>query len=73
MRLFVFRYGLYEEQVDALWTLFYQATDLLILAKTKFGKSLIFQLLLFMSFFYRVMLILISLKLFQDKQNAMIN
>lgn len=61
--LLIFGFALHEEQVDALWTLFYQATDLLLLAKTGFEKSLIFQLLLFMSSPCGVVLILMPLKL----------
>lgn len=40
--LIIFGYTLHEEQVDAIWTLCYEHKDLLLLAKTGFGKSMIF-------------------------------
>ena len=45
----VFGFSLRDEQVDAIRTLFFEQRDLLLLAKTGFGKSLIFQLLPFMT------------------------
>lgn len=45
----VFEFTLNDEQVDAIWTLCYKHEDLLLLAKTGFGKSVIFQLPPFMS------------------------
>lgn len=72
-RVACFSFALHKEQFDALWTLFYQTTDLLLLVKTEFGKSLIFQLRLFMSSLCRVVLILMPLKLFQVEQNTIIN
>lgn len=73
--LVVFRFFLHETQIEAIWTLFYKCKDLLLLAKTGFGKSLIFQLLFFMILVptSRVILFLILLKLLQLKQSNMIN
>lgn len=47
--LIVFEFTLHEEQVNAILCLFYEQTDLFLLAKTGFIKSIIFQLLLFMT------------------------
>lgn len=38
----VFGFSLYEAQIEAIWTLFYKRRDLFLLAKTRFGKNLIF-------------------------------
>lgn len=51
----------------------YQQRDLLLLAKTGFGKSLIFQLLPFMTPIAGVVPILMPLKLLQAEQSRMIN
>lgn len=59
--------------MDAIYTLFYEKIYLLLLAKTGFGKSLIFQLLLFMTATPGVILILMPLKLLQVEQNKLIN
>ena len=48
VRMAVFKFELQESQVEAVSTLFYKRRDLLLLAKTGFGKSLIFQILPFM-------------------------
>lgn len=69
----VFGFTLHEEQVDAISCLFYEQTDLLLLAKTGFGKSIIFQLLPFMTPVAGVVLILMPLKLLQAEQSLMIN
>ena len=69
----VFGFTLYEEQVDAIRTLFFEQRDLLLLAKTGFGKSLIFQLIPFMTPVLGLVLILMPLKLLQAEQSAMIN
>ena len=69
----IFRFNLRDTQLEAIWTLFYEQRDLLLLAKTSFGKSLIFQLLPFMLDPTGVVLILMPLKLLQAEQNAMIN
>ena len=71
--LVVFGFTLRDAQVDAIWTLFYERRDLLLLAKTGFGKSLIFQLIPFMLDPTGVVLILMPLKLLQAEQNSMIN
>lgn len=71
--LIAFGFALKEAQVDAIWTLFYAKKDLLLLAKTGFGKSLIFQLIPFFVEPSGVVIILIPLKLLQAKQNTMIN
>lgn len=52
---------------------FIKKKDLLLLAKTGFGKSLIFQLISFILDLTGVVLILMRLKLLQAKQNVMIN
>lgn len=69
----IFGFTLLEAQVDAICTLFYEQKDLLLLAKTGFGKILIFQLIPFMLNPTGVVLILMPLKLLQVEQNAMIN
>lgn len=69
----VFRFSLHDEQVDAIRTLFFEQRDLLLLAKTGFGKSLIFQLLPFMTPVPGLVLILMPLKLLQAEQSTMIN
>lgn len=71
--LVVFGSTLHEEQIDAISCLFYEQTDLLLLAKTGFGKSIIFQLLPFMTTTPGVVLILMPLKLLQVEQSEMIN
>lgn len=69
----IFGFTLHEEQIDAFWCLFYEQRDLLLLTKTEFGESLIFQLLPFMTLVAGVVLILMPLKLFQAEQSLMIN
>lgn len=69
----VFGYALYEGQVDAIWTLLYQRKDHLLLTKTGFGKSLIFQLIPLMTSVLGVVLVLMPFKLFQAEQSEMIN
>lgn len=69
----IFGFTLQEAQVDAVWTLFYERRDLLLLAKTGFGKSLMFQLLPFMFEPTGVIIILMPLKLLQAEQNSLIN
>lgn len=59
--------------MEAIHTLFYEHQDLLFLAKTSLGKSLIFQLMLFIVAPTGVVIILISLKLLQEEQNILIN
>lgn len=71
--LIVFGFTLHEAQIDAICTLFYDQRDLLLLAKTGFGKSLIFQLLPFMPPATGVVLVLMPLKLLQAEQSALIN
>lgn len=71
--LIVFGYTLHEAQVEAIQTLFFEQRDLLLLAKTGFGKSLIFQLLPFFTPVPRVALTLMPLKLLQAKQYELIN
>ncbi len=48
LELIVCRFPLYDPQVEAIYSLFYERGDLLLLAKTGFGKSLIFQLIPFL-------------------------
>lgn len=73
MGIIIFSFRLHAEQADIVWTLLYKFKDLLLFAKTGLGKSLIFQLLSFMSMSPSVVIILMLLKLFQRKHNAMIN
>ena len=44
----VFGFVLHDPQIEAIWTLFYEQRDLLLMAKIGVGKNLIFQLLPFM-------------------------
>lgn len=69
MRLDIFGFTLKEAQVDTIYTLFYEHRDLLLLAKTGFGKSLIFQLLPFLFDHTGVVVIFMPLKLLQAEQN----
>lgn len=71
--LVIFGFTLQEAQVDAVWTLFYEQRDLLLLAKTGFGKSLILQLLPFMFEPTGIVIIFMPLKLLQAEQNSLIN
>ena len=61
--LIVFGFTLHDAQVEAIHTLFFEQRDLLLLAKTGFGKSLIFQLLPFFTAIPGVVLTLMPLKL----------
>lgn len=61
--MFVFGFILQEAQVEIICTIFYEEKDFLLLAKTGFGKSLIFQLIPFMLNPTGVVIILMSLKL----------
>ena len=69
----LFSFILRDAQVEAIWTLFYEQKDFLLLARTGFGKSLIFQLIPFMLNPTGVVLILMPLKLLQAEQNSIIN
>lgn len=71
--LIIFGFTLQEAQVDARYTLFYEQKDLLLLAKTGFSKSLIFQLLPIIYDPTAVVILLMPLKLLQAEQNSMIN
>lgn len=71
--MIIFGYTPYDAQIDAICTLAYEQRDLLLLARTGFGKSLIFQLLPFMTASPGVVLILMPLKLLQAEQSQMIN
>lgn len=71
--LVVFGFTLQEVQINAIHMIFYKQRDLFFLAKTSFGKSLIFQLLPFMLDPTGIVIILMPLKLFQAEQNNMIN
>lgn len=72
VRLIVFGFALYQGQIDTIRTLYYECRDLLLLVKTKFRKSLIFQLL-FIALTIGVVLVLMPLKLLQTQQSDMIN
>lgn len=61
--LIIFSFLLHNEQVDAIRMLFLEQKNLLLFKKTSFGKSLIFQLLLFLSLVIELIIILILLKL----------
>ena len=69
----VFRFTFYKKQIDTISYLSYEQTDLLFLAKTGFGKSIIFQLLPFMTTTSGAVFILILLKLLQAEQSRIIN
>ena len=69
----VFGFTLHDAQANAIYTLFHEKIDLLLLAKTGFGKSLIFQLFPFMTATPGVVLILMPLKLLQAEQSELIN
>lgn len=69
----LFGFDLQKAQVDAICTIFYDQKDVLLLARTGFGKSLIFQLIPFMMDPAGLVIILMPLKLLQAEQNAMIN
>lgn len=69
----VFGYTLHKEQIDAIQTLFYQPKDLLLFTKIGFGKNSIFQLILFITLIFGVVLILMPLKLLQVKQSEIIS
>lgn len=69
----IYGFELQEGQVDAVSTLFYEWRNLLLLAKTGFEKSLIFQIMPFIFNPTGVVIILIPLKLLQAEQNSMIN
>lgn len=71
--LIVFGFTLHEAQFEAIHTLFYERKGLLLLAKTGFGKSLIFQLILFLTTALGVVLTLMPLKLLQAEQSKKIN
>lgn len=71
--LIIFGFPLHNAQVEAICTLFYEQRDLLLLAKRAFGKSLIFQLIPFLSARPGVVLTLMPLKLLQAEQSEMIN
>lgn len=66
-------FTLHEEQIDAIWTLWPEKRDFLLLAKSGFGKSLIFQLLPFLTPMPGLFIVLMSLKLLQAEQCDMIN
>ena len=55
---------LQDAQVDILYIVFYKQKDLLLFAKTSFGKSFIFQILSFMYNLTNIVIILMPLKLF---------
>lgn len=69
----VFRFTFHKEQINATSCLFYEQTNLLLLAKTSFGKSIIFKLLPFMTAIPGVVVIFMSLKFLQVEQSEMIN
>lgn len=69
----VYGFEFQERQIDAVSILFYEERDLLFFAKTGFGKSLIFQIILFIFNPTGVVIIFMPLKLLHVKQNSMIN
>lgn len=71
--LIVFGFPLREEQIEAIWTLYSEQRDLLLLAKPGFGKSVIFQLLPFMSPVTGVVIVLMPLNILQTQQRDMID
>lgn len=70
--LIVFGYRLYKIKIDAIHTLYYEWRDLLLLAKTGFRKSLIFQLILFFITASSLILTVMLLKLLQAEQSEKI-
>lgn len=69
----VFRLELQKGQMKAVSTLFYERRDLFLLARTDYGKSLIFQILPFIFNPTGVVIIFMPLKLLQGKQNSITN
>ena len=69
----IFGFLLHEGQIEAMYLLFYERRDLLLLAKTRFGKRLIFQLLSFLSTTPGIILTLMPLKLLQVERSEKIN
>ncbi len=69
----VFGFEFQKNKVNIVLTLFYKLKDLLQLAKIELGKILNFQILPFIFNFIGIVIIFISLKYFQAKENAMIN
>ena len=63
IKLIIFGFILQEAQLHTLYTLFYKQRDFLLITKTSFSKSLIFQLLLFIYDSTEVVIILIAFKL----------
>lgn len=63
--MIVFKFEHHDAQADAICILFYEIRDLLLLAKTGLGKSLIFQLIIFLLSTSEVVLTLMPLKLLQ--------
>lgn len=59
----IFWFTVHDAHVEAICTVFYEQRDLLLIAKIRFGKSLIFQLDPFLSFRSDVFLTLMLLKL----------
>lgn len=61
--LSIFGFTLQNAQIDAIYIFFYKQRDLLLFIKTRFSKSLIFQLLPFLFNSTSVIIIFMSFKL----------
>lgn len=64
----LFGFRLKALQIDVIHTLFYRKTDLIFIAKTGFGKSIIFQALPFLSDDPTTCIIVMPLKALQSQQ-----
>ncbi len=69
----IFGFLLDDSQIHVIYTLIYQQNDLLLLAKTEFFKSLIFQLYYSCSLLQKWVIIFKPLRLLHAKQNSRIN
>lgn len=70
--MIVLKFELHNAHIDAICTLFYKKKNLLLLAKIKFGKSLISKLMPFLTSTLDIILTLMPLKLLKREQSEMI-
>lgn len=73
MENIMFRFVFYKKQINAIRCLFYKQKDLLFLAKIRFDKSFIFQLLSFIPAVADEIFILMLVRFFQARQGFIIN
>lgn len=71
--LIVFDFKLHKAQIESIYNLYYEWRDLLLLVKTGFSKSFIFQSILFFTANPDIILTLMQLKLLQAEQSEKIN